>query len=235
MLKRLGMTLVPPAMRCALFRRLTGLASRAESASRFGGIDWARTRAWSEELDYFPSVRINLAGREPNGIVLPHQYDETVDLLRAELEDWPPVARVWRRDEIYDGPHVEKAPDLIIEPAYTEGYTPVFLRARGGPSLRDLAPEEFVGGKERGMNGTHRPTGVFMWSQPVAADRCTLADVAPTVLAALNVPGPEMEGKNLTGKAQAPGYSAEANPIQPYAPAEEAALEQRLRELGYLE
>lgn len=234
-LKRLGLTLVPPGMRGALFRKLGGLASRAESASRFGGIDWSHTRAWSEELDYFPSVRINLRGREPNGTVEPGDYDATVDALRSDLEAWKPVGRVWRRSEIYDGPHADKAPDLIIEPAYESGYTPTFLRARGGPALRDLSPEEFTGGKERGMNGTHRPTGVFMWSESIGADRCTLADVTPTVLAALGVPGPEMEGRSLTGSGSTSGYRATERPVEPYTAEEEAALEQRLRELGYLE
>ena len=38
------------------------LASRVESGVRFGGIDWRGTRAFSEELNYFPSIWLNVAG-----------------------------------------------------------------------------------------------------------------------------------------------------------------------------
>src|SRR5438445_316217 len=50
-----------------LVRRLPAAASRLESAHRLGGIDWRRTTAYSEELDYHPSLWLNLRGREPEG------------------------------------------------------------------------------------------------------------------------------------------------------------------------
>ena len=84
-LKRAGLTLAPASWRGTLFRRLRGLASRAESASRFGGIDWARTTAWSEELNYFPSIRVNLRGREPLGRVEATTYRAFCERLCAEL------------------------------------------------------------------------------------------------------------------------------------------------------
>lgn len=93
------------------------------------------------------------------------------------------------------------------------------------------------------MNGNHRPEGVWLCSEPLADARAvSLLDVAPTVLAAMGVPAPWMEGRSLiagTG-AEAPAATADpppaaANPEQPYTPEEERALEERLRALGYLE
>lgn len=236
MMKRLALSVTPESWRGALFRRFQGLATRAESASRFGGIDWPRTRAWSEELNYFPSVRVNLKGREPEGQVDPADYDGFCRDLCAELETWDPVAKAWRRDELYDGPYVERAPDIILEFALEDGYSPSCLRSRGGPSFRRLEADEYLGGKERGMTGNHRPEGVLMLSEPVDMDTCSLLDVAPTVYATLGVPGPPMEGRALLGEPA--GVAAEtdyAPPPTPYAPDEEAAVEQRLRDLGYFE
>ena len=234
-LKRAGLTVVPPRWRGGLFRRLTGLAARAESLARYSGIEWSQTQAWSEELDYFPSLRINLQGREPQGVVEPGDYDDVVEALTSTLEAWEPIARVRRRDEVFSGPYVESAPDLIVEPALENGYSRPVLRAKGGASIERLAPDMYEGGKERGMNGTHRPTGVFMLSDAIHADACSLADVAPTVLALLGVAAPPMDGESLVGGgAVREPATFEQTPVA-YTAEEEAVLEERLRALGYLE
>src|SRR5207249_493261 len=70
------------------------------------------------------------------------------------------VRRVWRREELYRGPFVASAPDLLVELARTDGYTASCLRSGGpGPALRRLAPHEYGSGKGSGMNGSHRRHG----------------------------------------------------------------------------
>lgn len=234
-LKRAALRLVPGRWQGVLFRRFTGMAAQAESTARFAGIDWSQTRAYSEELSYFPSVRINLAGREPGGTVAPKDYDATCDALREALEAWPPVARVWRRDEVLHGPYVDRAPDLVLELAQEHGYSHTLLRARGGPAFRRLAPHEHLGGKERGMNGVHRPTGVLLLSEPVHAREARLEDIAPTVLAVLGVPGPPMDGRNLLAQPAGVARPGFAQTETPYTAEESAILEARLRALGYFE
>jgi predicted AlkP superfamily phosphohydrolase/phosphomutase len=249
LLKRAAMALTPGAWRGPLFRRFQSLATRAESASRFSGIDWSRTKAWSEELNYFPSVRINLRGREPQGQVEPRDYDAFARELCTELESWDAVAKAWRRDELYDGPHADRAPDILLELALEDGYSHSCLRARGGPAFRRLRPEEHLGGKERGMTGNHRLVGVFMVSEPVDARECSLLDVAPTVYDVLGVAGPATEGVSLmssrvdrrgrTGETPAPPSGSPSRHVAqvaaPYTPEEAAAVESRLRDLGYFE
>jgi predicted AlkP superfamily phosphohydrolase/phosphomutase len=238
LLKRAALALAPDAWKGSLFRRFNALAARAEGASRFAGIDWTRTRAWSEELNYFPSVRINLRGREPLGQVAPEDFQTFRRDLCAELESWDVVARAWPREELFDGPCADRAPDIVLELALENGYSHSCLRARGGPAFRRLRPEEFLGGKERGMTGNHRPWGIFALSQPVAARECSLLDVAPTVLAALGVTGPPMEGRSLLNAAAAAmtaGPSAYSAPDHVYSEEESAAVEARLRSLGYFE
>ncbi|MBI2435402.1 MAG: alkaline phosphatase family protein [Candidatus Hydrogenedentes bacterium] len=238
LLKRAALRYVPVKLRGVLFRRLRGLAEGAESKSRFGGIDWARTTAWSEELNYFPSVRVNLAGREPHGQVRAPDYRAFVHDVCQHLETWEVVERAWPRAELFEGPHVDRAPDIILELALENGYSHSCLRSRGGPPFRRLRPEEYFGGKERGMTGNHRPDGVCLLSTPSPLPRADIQDVAPTVLALLGVPAPPMDGRPLVAGASSPV------PLSPvpavgaaydYTPAEAAVVEERLRGLGYLE
>ncbi len=235
LLKTLALRATPERARGALFRRFRGLANRAESRSRFGGIDWRRTQAWSEELNYFPTVRINLAGREPHGQVPAVDYDAFVAKLCERIEDWEPVAKAWPRSALYEGAHVEHAPDIVLELALENGYSHSCLRSRGGPAFRRLQENEYLGGKERGMNGNHRDTGVLFLSEKAAVQQASLADIAPTVLAVLGVAGPPMDGSPLLGAAQpevpGPGTLDE----QGYTHDEEAQIEARMRALGYYE
>ncbi len=246
-LKRLAMAVTPENMRGALFRRFPGWAAGAEARSRFGGIDWRNTLAWSEELNYFPSVRINLEGREPCGRVKPGDYDRLCNELCADLETWPPVANARRRDALYHGAHVEAAPDIIIELAFEEGYSHSCLRSRGGPAFRRLNPDEYVGGKERGMNGNHRRAGMFLFSKPTGVSQANIEDIAPTVLAECGIRAQDMDGSSLledgsrntgvvtvsTSGSDLQGQSAQIE--QGYTAEQSQAVEKRLRDLGYFE
>lgn len=234
-LKKLALRFAPVGMRGALFRRFQRLAESAESKSRFAGIDWTKTLAWSEELNYFPSIRVNLAGREPRGQVAPRDYDAFVGDLCRELERWPAVHRAWPRAALFQGECVERAPDIVLELALEEGYSHSCLRSRGGLPFRRLREDEYLGGKERGMNGNHRPLGVCLLSQPCEAAACTLQDIAPTVLSLLEVPAPPMDGRPLLGATRIAPAQSFIRPAYALSPEEERLVEERLRDLGYLE
>ena len=86
------------------------------------------------------------------------------------------------------------------------------------------------------MTGNHRPTGIFALSEPVNAKDCSLLDVAPTILAALEVPAPPMEGRALLEGSAEPATAAHYAPAaRVYSDAEAAAVEERLRNLGYFD
>ncbi len=234
-LKVLALSITPETWRGALFRRFGRLVASVESRSRFGGIEWTRTRAWSEELNYFPSIRVNLAGREPEGQVMPSDYDAFCDELCGRLEEWQPIRKAWRRNELYRGPMVDRAPDIILETNLEDGYSHSCLRSRGGPSSRRIGPDEYVGGKERGMNGAHRPTGILGLSRPTRHTTSRLEDVAPTVLAAMGVPGPPMEGISLLGERELVDSGFVPRDMVDYSDEESRRIESRLRGLGYFE
>jgi len=233
--KRVALAATPTLWRGALFRRFGNLAARAESRSRFAGIDWAHTLAWSEELNYFPSIRVNLRGREPQGQVDPQDYESFCGRLCAELEEWEPVQKAWRREALYHGPHVDRAPDIILGLALENGYSHSCLRSRGGHAFRRLASQEYLGGKERGMTGHHRETGVLFLSRPTAAKEARLEDVAPTILACLGVQGPTMEGSSLLEPERGTVHLHQPAEERPYSLAQQRVIEERLRALGYFE
>ena len=249
-----ALRVVPARAQGPLLRRLPGAAGRLEGGHRFGGIDWRRTVAYSEELDYHPSVWLNLRGREPEGIVDPADYERVREQVAAALEawrdeaGWPVVARVWRREACYHGPHVGEAPDLLLELALVGGYSPSCLRSDGpGPALRRLTPAEHGGGKGRGMNGAHRPDGLFLLAGEGvrAAGRLPAADivdVAPTLLALAGQPVPAgLDGRPIAGallvapeRGDGPALPEPAAAVD-FDGAQSRDLAARLAALGYLE
>jgi len=222
--------------------------------ARFGGITWPRTRAFSDELDYHPSVWLNVRGREPEGTVAPADYERTRDAVIAALTGWrhgdgrPVVARAWRREEVLAGPYVERAPDVLVELALVDGYSPSCLRSGGaGPPVRRLAAHEHGAGRGAGMGGAHRPDGLLVLAgdgvRPVGEiEACHVTDVVPTLLAAAGVAVP----RGLDGSPRAsalvaePTYEADgvpppAGPNVPYDDAAAREVAERLAALGYVE
>lgn len=68
------------------------------------------------------AVRINLAGREPNGIVAESEYDAVCDDLSEVFKSLvcvetgaPLVQSVVKTREVLDGPFLDRLPDLMIE------------------------------------------------------------------------------------------------------------------------
>lgn len=51
-------------------------------------VDWSRTRAWGEG-GYYCRLSLNVAGREPQGVVAPGEYEQLLDELADRLEALP--------------------------------------------------------------------------------------------------------------------------------------------------
>lgn len=250
----LALRAVPFRLQGTLVRRAPAAAGRLEGGARFGGIDWTRTAAFSEELDYHPSVWINVAGRESEGIVPPAEYERTREVVVDALTAWrdadgrPVVTRVWRREELYSGPATERAPDLLLELVAPGGYSPSCLRSTGpGPALRRLPPAEHGAGKGSGLNGAHRRDGLFVLSGPGvrqagAQGAADVVDVLPTLLALADAPVPlGLDGMPIAAVlARAPRWERDPLPEaagapQPYDEGESREIAARLASLGYLE
>jgi predicted AlkP superfamily phosphohydrolase/phosphomutase len=215
----------------------------------FLDVDWQRSRAYSFGR-HLGSIYVNLEGREPHGCVKPgSEYEalrDEIERLAAEFRD-PHTGRrligqVLRREEIYSGPYLERAPDLILRPAEPSD---IFF------GLADFGHRRTVDRVYR-YSGMHRDHGMLImngpWVRPGGAIQgAAIHDMAPTVLHAMGLPVPQdMDGRVLEG-AFTDGYT-DAFPVdttEPTHPAggadaagytKEAQKEilERLQGLGYL-
>jgi predicted AlkP superfamily phosphohydrolase/phosphomutase len=210
-------------------------------------VDWTRTKAYTSVRSTGEGISINLAGREPNGIVDPGDYERLRDEIADRLSSFTdpstnarPVARVWRREETFKGPFADAAPDLLLEAA------PLYSLSHA----RDVvAPADW-------LSGEHRIEGVFAAAgrgvQPGAFDEgpFRLVDLAPTILAGVGAgssvahagsilsavvgePASRAagEGRIRQGAAMAKGDSGPVGLDE----READEVEEHLRGLGYLE
>lgn len=265
-LKRLGMTALrgAPAVQEWLLRGpLRGVSARLESGVRLGGLDWHGTQAFSEEVNTFPGIWLNVQGREPAGTVnAGADYERLRERIMAGLAAWrhtetgaPVIARTWRREELYHGAALDDAPDIILEPALDRGYACTILASGGRPgeALRRLAPAEWLGAKGGSMNGSHRAEGILILAgariRPGAAVRSArLVDVAPTLLTLCGLTVPEYaDGRAWTEvlaaasddqtsrSCPAPLPELEWTGASPYSSHAADTIDRRLRGLGYRE
>jgi predicted AlkP superfamily phosphohydrolase/phosphomutase len=94
------------------------------------------------------------------------------------------VPRVFTRDELYHGPCLDAAPDLVIH--FNDGYDPKGAMAR---------PEVFGRGALTGMH-TYADSLFFLNRPGVPVDGLDIVDLAPTILTLLGIdPPPDMDGQ----------------------------------------
>jgi len=228
-------------------RRILG-GSRADRMSgRTLPLLWTKTKAFVDDGTAGVALRINTRGAFREGIVEPGQpYErfrdeliEALEALRIDGVDGAPIPRALKREDVYHGPYVGEAPDILLVP--NADALIVFVNGQPGEPLLRLVPERV---------GEHLLEGICLIAgRGVRADRelhhADITDVLPTVLALLGVPVPEdVDGRVLAGAfAQPPKATIQATPSQVdpdadepvFSEAERRAIEQRLRNLGYLE
>lgn len=224
-----------------------------ESALLTTSVDWQQTRAYA--LGAGGNIYINLKGREPAGMVEPGPAYEQ---LRQELAEalmtmadpttgHPIIQRVYQREELYHGPLLDQAPDLIIQwsdYAYWgrgqyDSYAPVFEVQR----QFDFSDQP--------LTGSHRPEGILIaYGAGIAAgtqiEGARLIDMAPTILSLLGIsPTADMDGRFLGAlflaeeaqrlqQTASENGSATALEQFDYTPEEAEKIAQHLRALGYL-
>jgi predicted AlkP superfamily phosphohydrolase/phosphomutase len=163
-------------------------------------VDWNNTRAYGLG---FAGLYINLKGREKKGIVEPGKEREALlkELTEKLLSIRDPkneeqiILRVYRTDEVYNGPYKQDAPDLII--GYNRGY-----RASWETTLGKF-PRELLRDNQEKWSGDHLMApevvpGILLVNRKIKAAAPALSDLAPTILAEFGVSKPDdMVGNNV--------------------------------------
>ncbi|MFD1588329.1 alkaline phosphatase family protein [Halorientalis brevis] len=197
-------------------------------------VDWSDSRAYCRSGPEL-GVRINVEGREPDGVVPPEQYEsvrddviETLSGVRTPNGE-PAFEWVKRREEVYDGPYAGEACDVLFQPA---GMNHIVAT--------NLLGKQFISIDKH----NHKSDGVFIGAGPAFAaqsdtEQLSLTDVAPMVLALAGCPVPE----RMTGSIP-PSLLTTSHETRPYADLQygtgtvttddDDQVEARLEDLGYL-
>lgn len=207
-------------------------------------VDWAETKAF---LSPEGGLRINLRGREPQGIVeAGSEYEALRDEIIEGLLDlrdpetgFPVIESVYRREDLYRGPYLEWAPDLIAEPHRHEE------DPRGNFALSS-APIGPLFDAQTPYTGNHTLEGIFLaWGKGLKngpLEGAQIIDLAPTILHALGLSIPrQMDGEVLDifeGGERSPRYIEDSTPLgekgSAISPEDEETIRRRLAGLGYL-
>jgi len=212
-------------------------------------VDWDHTQAYTGfPMDH--GFYVNLRGREPFGTVEPGNAYET---LRRQLRDGLLKLQdtstgehifqaIYLREEIYEGPYVDMAPDIVFE--LTPGY-----KVSSTPSEKLLLEDVGQAGE-----GFHQQNGVLLLAgHGIAPGKqiidAAIIDIAPSIMHMLGAAVPRyMDGRILTEAfcteyshehpahytdAAAPeGYQGTEKPA--YDEQDQTLIEKRLQGLGYL-
>jgi predicted AlkP superfamily phosphohydrolase/phosphomutase len=187
---------------------------------RFGAsshIDWSRNRVFQLPTDRNTFLRVNLRGREPEGIVAPgKEYDDLLSQIESEFRALvnvdtgrPAVQEVYKIHRLCPGPRVNELPDLGI------------LWRTEAPIATVESPRlgRFHVPVQEERTGNHRPGGFMLARGPgirrqARSLNAHLLQLPPTLLALHGVAPPDyyeqpVLDELLVGTAKVPKECAE--------------------------
>jgi predicted AlkP superfamily phosphohydrolase/phosphomutase len=210
-------------------------------------IDWSKTLDWNSSKAY-------LCSRTGHGILINREnvadyekFREKIIKALMNLKDPDTgrrvVKKVCKKEELFKGPHLINAPDILVELAETYE-----LQEKLGKNIF-----ETVSASRVPISANHYKDGVLIlfgksnFQQGLRISDINIVDIAPTILYSLGFPIPQdMDGRVITE-----AFSKEFlrnNPIHyskiplqmeskpgSITPADEDAIADRLRSLGYME
>lgn len=200
-------------------------------------------RAGIEQVDFAAStaymrsrtemgIRLNLEGREPEGTVPKTDYDrvrnELIEALESvETETGDPVFEaVLPREEVFEGPYLDDAPDIITVPNRFDHF--LVANLKGSMFGEPTEPYE------------HKRDGVVIADGPAIDSSADLTgahlfDIAPTILSGFALPVSEvMDGEPLSIVEATERASYEEFHSTSVSTDSDAVME-RLSDLGYLQ
>ncbi len=255
---------IPKALHDPL-RRLKGRVGASDSDSGRPvyltmPVDWQNTKAYA--TGRYGNIFVNLKGREPEGQVAPGlEYESICEEIAHRLTACvnpitgrPLVKAVHRREDIYHGPYVDNAADLVVEwddygyLAWYSGnvYGDALLQEPRSPTYRHLK-----------QCGSHRKEGVVVAQGPSfhpggqLAKPLNIMDIAPTILYLLGDVVPTYMDGQVASVLIDPEHlrlypvqksddirqdvAAAAGDKEVYSKTDTDAVLERLKALGYLE
>lgn len=158
------------------------------------GHGWEECKVFVVPSDYSCTIRVNLKGREPHGIISPgEEYRATCESIREIMMNMTnpatgecPVEEIVFTHDRYAGDHLDDLPDVII-------------RWKGDAPIRELRSDglgSFTGDLPDKRTGAHYPYGFMIASGPHfraagSLPEGNINDLAPTIFHYFQQPVPE--------------------------------------------
>lgn len=151
-------------------------------------VDWSRTRAYGLG---FNGLYLNLRERERRGIVESWEKQSILDEISEKLlairdpkTGDRVISRIYKSEDVYTGPYVKNAPDLII--GYNRGYRASWETVLG------KFPKELIRDNTEKWSGDHLMEaelvpGILLSNKKIVSDNPALYDIAPTILAEFGI------------------------------------------------
>jgi predicted AlkP superfamily phosphohydrolase/phosphomutase len=241
------LTMIPPVLRRSLWQAMYRAAPQVLEYRFTQRLDWMRTRVYTPANSGTIFIDLGEQGLD-KGAVLEREYESLrAALIRDLLTVKDPVigntvfSRVYRREELYRGPALNQAPDLIAD--FYDSTCDLIV---------DYDPDWFCFVNRLNRFGDHARDGLFVLSGPDfntgshTDHRMSIMDLPALVLHLYGVPIPE----DFDGRVPETVLSSafrEKNPVrhqsaidfesggsQDLSEEEIAKLEEHLRGLGYL-
>jgi predicted AlkP superfamily phosphohydrolase/phosphomutase len=173
---------------------------KKESDKWYADVDWSKSRAYGQGLN---GIFLNMKGREKQGVVNKGQEAEKI---KSEIKDkllkvidsktnTRVLKSVYKREEIYRGPYVDNAPDIVV--GYNIGH-----RVSWESTVNYVGDKIFTDNLKM-WSGDHALTreqvpGIFFSNKKISESDPSLLDISPTVLSVFGIkPPPFIEGRNL--------------------------------------
>jgi predicted AlkP superfamily phosphohydrolase/phosphomutase len=166
----------------------------------FQNVDWTNTLAYGLG---FNGLYLNQRGREKTGVVqggkekesLLNEISQKLITLRDPKTGKQVVSKVYKADEIYSGPFIENAPDLIV--GYNRGYRASWESVLGKFNVEILRDNTEKWSGDHLIEAQLVP-GILVTNKKITSSHPALYDLAPTILAEFGIPKEEqMIGQNL--------------------------------------
>lgn len=171
--------------------------NRAGDEELFPNVDWAQTQAYALGLN---EIYLNLAGREPNGIVAPGEearavlarIQERLRQFRDPQTGEPVVEQAYTAEQIGTSPMPDYAPDLVV--GYRPGYRASWQTALGAVPAETVVDNKEAWLADHCIDPRFVP-GVFFSNRKPSNLDPSLRDVPVTILKAFGAAPP----KQMTG------------------------------------
>jgi predicted AlkP superfamily phosphohydrolase/phosphomutase len=162
-------------------------------------VDWTKTTVWGDG-GYYGRIFLNVAGREPNGVIKAEEYEDFRDKLANHIKSIPgpdgkPLdTKVYKPQDIYQ--EVRNVPPDLIVYFDNLGWRSVGTFGHGSVYTfeNDTGPDD----------ANHAVNGIYIHTPPERnlggkkLQDTQLMDFAPTVLDIFGLPVPaDMQGKRI--------------------------------------